>query len=242
MPEDGGAILRFRCNECSFSDKEESTVMKHMRTSHTSLNCSVVRQELEVGLEKLQGCTLMTGSKEVTLKSPQTETSMDVGQAETNEPDRMLLSSHDDTFSPMPSGIEECPEVFPTDSAIQQLVVEVGMLQALPLSSNVQSTASDDQGMTIPSGPPTSSTVKVEDPEVSFRRLTPVSSVSSYQTCQGGGSSPRSLPSSRPSSRCLTPHSILSGPMKDAGEERRQHIKSLVRGLEEEGIADFSKM
>merc|ERR1712192_175713 len=38
--------------------------------------------------------------------------------------------------------------------------------------------------------------------------------------------------SSRCSSRCVTPHSIVSGPMKDMGEERRKKIRSMVRSLE----------
>lgn len=252
MPGDGGAILRFRCNQCAFSAKEESTVAKHMSSSHTSLNCSVVRQELEVGLERLQGCQFMNGSKEVMLKLAQTETSIDVSQTEPSqslvEPDSLSQAPQDDTLSPTISGIEGCPESIPSDSAIEQLVVEVGLLQAIPVNSNVLSRPSDDQGTMTPSGTQTLSSdfcptaVKVEDPEVSFRGMTPASSVSSYQTCEGGATSPRSLPSSRPSSRCLTPNSILSGPMKDAGEERRQHIKTLVRGLEEEGMAHFSKM
>ena len=48
--------------------------------------------------------------------------------------------------------------------------------------------------------------------------------------------------SSRCSSRCVTPHSIVSGPMKDMGEERRKKIKSMVRSLEEDGHANFSLM
>ena len=48
--------------------------------------------------------------------------------------------------------------------------------------------------------------------------------------------------SSRCSSRCVTPHSIVSGPMKEMGEERRKKIRSMVRSLEEEGHANFSLM
>ena len=47
---------------------------------------------------------------------------------------------------------------------------------------------------------------------------------------------------SRCSSRCVTPHSIVSGPMKDMGEERRKKIRSMVRSLEEDGHANFSLM
>ena len=62
--------------------------------------------------------------------------------------------------------------------------------------------------------------------------------------------SPKSRPSvststdsaSRCSSRCVTPHSIVSGPMKDMGEERRKKIRSMVRSLEEDGHANFSLM
>jgi len=46
--------------------------------------------------------------------------------------------------------------------------------------------------------------------------------------------------SSRCSSRCVTPHSIVSGPMKEMGEERRKKIKSMVRSLEEDGHPNFS--
>ena len=49
-------------------------------------------------------------------------------------------------------------------------------------------------------------------------------------------------PVSRCSSRCVTPHSIVSGPMKDMGEERRKKIRSMVRSLEEDGHANFSLM
>merc|ERR1719430_2453310 len=45
---------------------------------------------------------------------------------------------------------------------------------------------------------------------------------------------------SRCGSRCVTPHSIVSGPMKDMGEERRKKIRSMVRSLEEDGHANFS--
>ena len=44
------------------------------------------------------------------------------------------------------------------------------------------------------------------------------------------------------SSRCVTPHSIVSGPMKDIGEERKKKIRSMVRSLEEDGHANFCEL
>ena len=44
------------------------------------------------------------------------------------------------------------------------------------------------------------------------------------------------------SSRCVTPHSIVSGPMKEIGEERKKKIRSMVRSLEEDGHANFCEL
>jgi hypothetical protein len=44
------------------------------------------------------------------------------------------------------------------------------------------------------------------------------------------------------SPRCLTPLSLLAGPLALAGEEGRRRIQDIVRGLEEDGTANFSMM
>ena len=60
----------------------------------------------------------------------------------------------------------------------------------------------------------------------------------SPQTSSSGSASTESV--SQSSSRSATPHSMVGGPMKELGEERRRKIRNIVRSLEEDGHPNFS--
>ena len=60
----------------------------------------------------------------------------------------------------------------------------------------------------------------------------------SPQTSSSGSTSTESV--SKSSSRSGTPHSMVGGPMKELGEERRRKIRNIVRSLEEDGHPNFS--
>ena len=217
--------VRYRCPLCDTSCREEEEVKKHIDTQHREATAlQAVRQELMVGLERgeglrrsARGIDSRQREGDVSEKEPmcivgegRRRTQSDESLQEARTLPQVIISPNLNS----PSEAMGCEE-----RDVQEGIeghVETEVCPKVGLSSRSSKHLEDPLIMT--------SELKIE---------------SSAVHCLSRALETPS--SSRASSRaCLTPLPLITGTMREVGEERRRQIRSIVRGLEEEGTADFN--
>ena len=217
--------VRYRCPVCDTSCREEEDVKKHIETQHReATSLQAVRQELMVGLERGEG-------------GRRSAQDMDSGQEEgdVSEIEPMCIVGEGRRRTQSDESLQEArtmPQVLisPNLNSSSEAIGCEGRDVPEGIEGHIETEVCPKVGLSPrssrPLGDPLILTSELKIEPSAVHRLSMALETPS---------------SSRASSRaCLTPLPLITGTMREVGEERRRQIRSIVRGLEEEGTADFN--
>ena len=214
---DAGLDVRLQCDHCDFTALEE-----HMRNEHQEQGRCISRQQLRVVVERVR-------DPEVVKENPVVQKGM------------AQVFAEKETVQDIKQLVEETT-IQVTECNDQEQDNSTNFIISNPRHLSFTSEIEPPDPVSNPHFCGLTSEVKLDqDMSITSDPYEAPSYFESHSETVSLRSSMASAASSRSSSRCLTPHPALSTtPLWEEGEERRRKIKTMVRGLEEEGTADFS--